>query len=190
MVQALGKMFPVSDPDHNKPVVAKNKQFVISDSGSNNYCGIYKSDEGKTKIYVPSLRDTIYSYRNNEDLFPERHPDDSSYYFRFTLSPLDLVYVPTIDEMESQHIGNGVDYSRIFVVNDFNDQGKMYFRPYSFANAITEKEVDYRVDEKGKLVGSFSDKTANFEGCSIRDNCVPIRVDRLGNIIEINGKKL
>ena len=190
MVQAFGKMFPVSDPDHSEPKSSKNKQFVISDSGSNNYCGIYKSAEGKTKIYVPSLRATIDSYRNNEDLFPERHPDDSSYYYKFTLSPLDLVYIPTVDEMENLHFGAVIDYSRIFVVNDFNDAGVVYFRPYSFANPIVEKEVDYRMDEKGKLIGSFSDKTASFEGRSIRDNCFPIKVDRLGNIIELNGNKL
>lgn len=190
MVQALGKMFPVSEMEPDKPVVAKNTQYVISDSGSNNYCGIYKSAEGETKIYVPSLRDTIDSYRNNEDLFPERHPDDSSYYYRFTLAPLDLVYMPTEDEMESHQISDIDDYSRVFVVNDFNDAGVVYFRPYSFANAIVEKEVDYRIDKKGKLIGSYSDKTASFEGLSIRDNCIPIKVDRLGNIIELNGKKL
>ena len=190
MVQALGKMFPVSEPEHGTPVIAKNNQYVISDSGSNNFCGIYKSAEEKTKIYVPSLRATIDSYRNNEDLFPRRHPDDSSYYHKFTLSPLDLVYMPTVDEQEDCHISGTVDLSRVFVVNDFNDAGVVYFRPYSFANAITEKEVDCRIDEKGKLIGSYSDKTASFEGKSIRDNCIPIKVDRLGNIIEVNGKKL
>ncbi len=190
MVQALGKMFPVSEADPNVPENAKNQQYVISDAGSNKYCGIYKSADSKTKVYVPSLRTTIDSYRNNEDLFPERHPDDMSYYYRFIISPLDLVYMPTEDELESHHFSGALDLSRVFVVNDFNDAGVVYFRPYSFANAITEKEVDCRIDEKGKLIGSFSDKTANFEGRSIRDNCVPIKVDRLGNIIELNGKKL
>ncbi len=193
MIQALGKMFPVSESDSDKPVVVKNKQYVISDSGSNNFCGIYKSAEGKTRIYVPSLRATIDSYRNNEDLFPERHPDDSSYCYKFTLSPLDLVYIPTEDEIESHHISGVVDYSRVFVVNDFNDQGKMYFRPYSFANEITEKEVDYRFekDKNGNdvLVGSCTNKTANFEGKLIKETCIPIKVDRLGNIIEVNGQK-
>ena len=190
MIQALGKMFPVSESDQVNPLIAKNKQFVISDSGSNNYCGIYKSNEGETKIYVPSLRATIDSYRNCEDLFPGTHPDASGFYYAFTLSPLDLVYMPTEDEIEGCRIGDNIDLSRIFVVNDFNDAGVAYFRPYSFANAITEKEVDYRMDEKGRLIGSFSDKTASFEGMSIRDNCVPIKVDRLGNIIEINGRKI
>ncbi len=189
MIQALGKMFSVSEKKEDRPETAKNKQYVISNAGSNNFCGIYKSNEGKTKIYVPSLRDTIDSYRNNENLFSEIHPDDSSFYYRFTLSPLDLVYMPTEEESENNHINDIIDYSRVFVVNDFNDAGVAYFRPYSFANAITNKEVDYRIDGD-KLIGSYSDKTANFEGKSIRDYCVPIKVDRLGNIIEINGKKI
>ena len=191
MIQAFGKMFSVSEPPkepHDE--IVKYKQFVVSNAGSNNYCGFYKSKGNQTKVIVPSLKDTIDSIRSGERLFPDSVIEKEELIeLKFVLSPLDLVYMPTEDEMINGYIGDHIDFNRIFVVNDFNDGGVVYFRPYSFANPIFEKEVDLRFDEKGKIIGSYSDKTASFEGKSIRDNCVPIKVDRLGNIIEINGQK-
>ena len=186
--QAIGKMFPVAEEETHKATTIKNKQYVISDSGSNNFCGIYKSEDEETKILVPSLRTTIELNRNGEELFPVSHPEDTNFKYAFTLSPLDLVYMPTEDEIINHYIGDNIDYSRIYVVNDFNDGGVMYFRPYSHAAAITDKEVDLRKDKDGKVIGSFSDKTANFNGRSIRDYCVPLKTDRLGNILQIGEK--
>ena len=188
VTQALGKMYPIAEKEVGRPVTANNKQYVISDAGSNKFCGIYKSVDGETAIYVPSLKATIEAARNNEKLFPDIHPDSADFKYAFTLSPLDLVYVPTQDEIDNNHIGDYLDFSRIYVVNDFNDQGKLYFRPYSHANAIFDKEVDLRIDKKGRIIGSFSDKTANCQGLSIRDFCIPLRTDRLGNIIQIGNK--
>ena len=188
VTQALGKMFPIVEENSEKAITVKNKQYVISDAGSNNFCGIYKSDSGETAIYVPSLKTTIEATRTNESLFPNIHPNSADFKYKFTLSPLDLVYVPTQDEIVNNHIGNNIDYSRVYVVNDFNDAGVMYFRPYSHANAIVEKEVDLRIDKKGNIIGSFSDKTANCQGLSIRDCCIPIKTDRLGNIIQIGER--
>lgn len=190
VAQALGKMFPVAEKGAGHLVTAKNKQYVISDAGSNNFCGIYKSAQGETAIYVPSLKATIEATRKNESLFPDIHPDSAEFKFAFTLSPLDLVYVPTQDEIDNCFLSDYLDLSRIYVVNDFNDAGVMYFRPYSHANAIVDKEVDLRMDRKGNIIGSFSDKTANCQGLSIRDYCIPIKTDRLGNIIQIGNKKI
>lgn len=188
VIQAIGKMFPVAEHEPNKAIMAKNKQYVISDSGSNNFCGIYKSEEGETKIYVPSLKATIEATRNGENLFPTTHPDDKNFKYAFTLSPLDLVYIPTEDEINNHYISDDINYTRIYVVNDFNDAGKVYFRPYSHATAIADKEVDLRKDKDGKIIGSFSDKTANYDGSPIKDCCIPIITDRLGNIIQIGQK--
>ena len=192
ITQAFGKMFAVSQKDDeniNKIETIKDKQFVISDAGSNNFCGVYKSEEGKTKVYVPSLKNTIKSIRKNEILIPEIYPDDASFKYSFTLSPLDMVYMPTDDEIINGCNCKYIDYERIFVVNDFNEQGKIYFRKYNFAKEIIQHEMDLQ-KEKNKIIGSRDFKTAKHEGKIIRDYCVPIKVDRLGNIIEIDGKPI
>lgn len=183
--QALGKMFPIAERKEDEPISVKNKQYVSTDEGSNSICGVYKSDNGETKIIVPSLRDVIWATKNGEDLFSETYPDDIKFKFRFTLSPLDMVYMPSTDEIENGHIDQSIELSRIYVMNDVNDQNKMYFRPYNYAAEIIENEIDLQKDKNGKLIGSRVFKTANCDNLSIRDNCIPIKVDRLGNIIKI-----
>ena len=105
----------------------------------------------------------------------------------FYLSPDDLVYIPTSDEKENTKV---IDFSnlskaqitRIFFVNDFYDS-TCYFRPNRIAKAIREKEVDMSFDEKkNRTTGSFDTKTASFEGKQIKEVCIKLNIDRLGNI--------
>lgn len=189
MTQAKGKSFLVSEPDPDKPLTVKNKQYVKTDANSNRVCGIYKDKDGNTETYMPSLRETITAIKSGQSIMPQYHPDKdkADYVFRFCLSPLDMVYMPTREEIESGHItDNNIDITRIYVVNNFTGS-TIYFRPYYFATAIVEKEVDLQLDENGKIKGSFSDKTANCDGMTIRDHCIPIKTDRLGNILSIGS---
>ena len=190
MTLAKGKSFLVSEPEPNKPLTVKNKQYVKTDADSNRFCGIYKDKDGNTETYIPSLRETIAAIKSGQSLMPQYHPDKDKicYVFKFCLSPLDMVYMPTREEIESGYIttDNSIDITRIYVVNNFTG-GTIYFRPYYFATAIVEKEVDLRLDENGKPKGSFSDKTASCDGMSIRDHCIPITTDRLGNILKIGN---
>ena len=95
-----------------------------------------------------------------------------------------MVYVPSSSEISNKQINYPLDKSRIFAVNDFSGN-TIYFRPQSHAKALDDKEVDMRYDyNKNKIVGSYSDKTANFDGMQIKEICIPIKVDRLGNIIK------
>ena len=105
----------------------------------------------------------------------------------FYLSPDDLIYVPTEDERENL---NAIDFSnlskdqikRVFFVNDFSGS-TCYFRPNRLAKAIINKEVDMNYDEKkNKITGSFDTKTASFEGKQIKEICIKLNIDRLGNI--------
>lgn len=102
------------------------------------------------------------------------------------LSPGDLVFVPNIEILEE----NEIDFNnlsedqikRIFVVNDFSG-GTIYFTPNSHAKNIVQKEVDLTYDvKKQKTIGSFDNKTATFNGKQIKDTCLKLNVDRLGNI--------
>lgn len=91
-----------------------------------------------------------------------------------------MVYVPT-----EKQIQNGIftiDREHIYIVNDFNDS-TIYFRPVNFEKAIAEGEVDLRFDkDKMRNIGSYSHKTATFDGVLIKTICVPLVIDRLGNV--------
>lgn len=112
--------------------------------------------------------------------------------YLFHLSPNDLVYVPTAEEENINQIDFGnlskEQKKRLFNVNDFSGK-TCYFTPNRIAKAIREKEVDMSFDKKkNKPTGSFDTKTASFEEKQIKDVCIKLQVDRLGNIHPLLNK--
>jgi CRISPR-associated endonuclease Csn1 len=106
--------------------------------------------------------------------------------FLFALSPLDLVYIPDDEELDNI---DKIDFTnldkeqvkRLYNVNDFSST--CYFSPNTLAKNIAPKEVDLKYDEKkNKLTGSFDTKTASLNGKQIKDICIKLKIDRLGNI--------
>ncbi len=96
------------------------------------------------------------------------------------------MYVPTAEEKENL---SRIDFSnltnkqkkRLYNVNDFS--ATCYFTPNRIAKAIVAKEVDMNFDKaKNKVTGSFDTKTASIDGKQIKDVCVKLKIDRLGNI--------
>ncbi|WP_316806687.1 type II CRISPR RNA-guided endonuclease Cas9 [Pedobacter agri] len=108
--------------------------------------------------------------------------------FVFSLSPNDLVYIPTHEEIENEssiEFGNLSisQIKRLYNVNDFSST--CYFYPNTLAKAIFAKEVDMKYDaKKNKLTGSYDTKTASLDGKQIKDVCIKLKVDRLGYISE------
>ncbi len=102
-------------------------------------------------------------------------PDDVK--LLFILSPNDLVYLLTREELKEGKIV--IDKSRVYKAVSFTGN-RLYVIPYSIAKTIVDK-VEYT--QLNKI--EFSDKKN-----SVKEFCVPIKVDRLGNIIEFNGQKL
>lgn len=187
----------------------KAKKFVEADDGTNLFFVVYETsdkrrvyatipfelsvecqkDSPKRRGWIRILDERLRDKSKNEELRKYQKfdiPKDAR--LLFVLSPNDHVYIPSGDT------DSCIEKNRIFVVNDFNDT-TIYFKPCSFAKAIASKEIDMRrkfikKENAEKIVGSFDDKTASFENKMIKEICVPIKVDRLGNIIELNGKKL
>jgi CRISPR-associated endonuclease Csn1 len=171
----------------------KSTKFVEAADSTNLFFAVYKMDDKRIYCTV-ALSDMIKiqkscrtkgewiaelgNYLKTEDKIPNRA------IFLFLLSPNDMVYVPSSSEISNKQINYPLDKSRIFAVNDFSGN-TIYFRPQSHAKALDDKEVDMRYDyNKNKIVGSYTDKTANFDGMQIKEICIPIKVDRLGNIIK------
>ncbi len=95
----------------------------------------------------------------------------------FILSPNDLVYLPT--KVELKEGINSIDKSRIYKSVSFTGS-RFYAIPFSVAKVIVDKTEFTQLNKV-----EFTD-----EKSSIKETCLPIKVDRLGNIIELNGKKL
>lgn len=170
----------------------KSKKYV---QGSPNlFFAVYQSEDGKRSFDTVRFNEVIEHQKWRSTLSKEEQSrvplipikiDKGE--FLFSLSPNDLVYVPSEEELNNN---SPIDFrnlsreqrERLYNVNDFSTT--CYFSPNRLAKAITAKEVDMNYDtQKNKITGSFDTKTASIEGRQIKDICIKLLVDRIGNII-------
>ena len=139
------------------------------------------------KKYGNQWRNNIEVYLKEESLVA----NDAK--LLFILSPNDLVYLPIKDDLK-----NGiqeVDKKRIYKFVDSSGT-TANFIPHRSANTIfsintkTQKErgIDYGIQDEYGGGSPQSKNQKSITGEMIKETCVPIIVDRLGNIIEINGQ--
>ena len=89
----------------------------------------------------------------------------------FTLSPNDLVYLPTKEELATNKIVEPLNKNRIYkMVSCSNYQ--CFFIKASIANPIIDK---YEFSSHNKMERAITNEM-------IKEICIPIKVDRLGNI--------
>ena len=155
----------------------KYKKYV--QGAPNLYFGIYQGKDKRSFATIP-LNEVIERQKQGLSSVPEYNEKGDP--LLFSLSPNDLVYVPIegeiIEDINFQNLSNE-QKERIYNVNDFSST--CYFTPNRIAKAIFPKEVDMQRKED-KLSGSYDTKTASLEGIQIKEVCIKLKVDRLGNI--------
>lgn len=162
-----------------------NKVDKYVQGSPNLFFAIYKDENGKKSF--DSIRLDILIERMKQMLNPVPEINSNADKLYETLSPLDLVYIPTEEESENLDVidfntSNKSKLERIYNVNDFSGV-TIYFSQNSFAKNIYPKEMDMSWNEKKqKPSGSFDSKTASFNGKSIKDSFIKLKIDRLGNI--------
>ena len=144
---------------------------------------------GCQKRYGSQWRNNIEAYLQEQQLVT------SDVRLLFILSPNDLVYLLTQEELKGGL--EAVDRKRIYKFIDPNSN-KGNFVPYSSANVIfsinftdqKKRGISYPIQDEFGIGSQASKNPRAISGEMIKETCVPIKVDRLGNIIELNGKKL
>ncbi len=185
------KKIPISESGSGKYSVGNKKankhKWVEAEQGTNLYFAIYVNQQGYRVFEKISLRNAINRVIQGEDIVPNINKE--GYNLMFSLSPNDLVYMPSKEELSNPPNINNLNQNqkqRIFSVNDFSKA--IYFTPVNISSCIISKEVDMNWDDKkAKISGSFDTKTASFEGRQIKDDCIKLQIDRLGNISPINN---
>ena len=99
----------------------------------------------------------------------KKYVKDSKTKLLFVISPNDLVYLPIQEELKTKQYS--FDRSRIYkFVSSSGNQA--FFVPYFIANAII----------KTTELGANNKAERAWSGEMIKETCIPIQVDRLGNI--------
>lgn len=150
----------------------KSKKFVEAAKGTNLFFAIYKSENGRSYDTVP-LNKVIDNMKSRINTVPEFNNIGEP--LLFSLSPNDLVYLPNEDELERGVVSLPLDRSRIYKM--VSSSGKQcFFIKYSVANPIVDK-VEFSTLNKMERA---------ITGEMIKEICIPLKVDRLGNIIRFN----
>ena len=168
---------PFFEEGEKKNELGNKGKYVEAAKGTNLFFGVYQGKGKRTYATIP-LNEVIERQKQGLSSVSERNEKGEP--LLFSLSPNDLVYVPMEGEIAETIDFNNLSKEqkeRIYNVNDFSST-TCYFTPNRVAKAICPKEID----KKGKDSGSFDTKTASIEGVQIKEVCIKLKVDRLGNI--------
>lgn len=166
-----------SEPLGLKFQIGTKGKFVEAAKGTNLYFAIYKSFSGERNYQTIPLNMVIERLKQGLPPVPEQ--DEKGNNLLFTLSPNDFVYVPTSDELESGIISEPIDNSRIYKMVSAN-KFQCFFVPYNIASPI----------EQTTELGSNNKAEKAWTEEMIKSICIPIKIDRLGNISLLTNKTL
>lgn len=168
----------------------KAKKFVEADKGTNLFFAFFSSEKlNKETGEMESVRSYLTiplnvmidcqkkfgsQWRGNiEAYLKENNLVSDDVKLLFILSPNDLVYLPTNEELRNGI--KAVDKNRIYkMVSCTGNEG--HFVPAKIANPILQTTE----------LGSNNKAQRAWTGEMIKEICVPLKVDRLGNIVELN----
>lgn len=171
----------------------KSAKFVEAAKGTNLFFAVFatevenketgKSDAVRFYCTIPLnvMIDCQKKYGNQWENSIEAYLKEDNFVAKdakllFILSPNDLVYLPTKEELKEGT--KNVDKKRIYkMVSCTGNEG--HFVPVIIANPILQTTE----------LGSNNKAQRAWTGEMIKEICVPIKVDRLGNVVELNGVK-
>src|SRR5574344_273589 len=165
-MELLGNKFNVGEKGN------KSSKYVVAEKGTNLFFAVYANEDGRR--VCDSVPLNIVIEREKEGLSPVPDTNEDGNKLLFYLTPNQLIYMPSeAEQAEGVNIEN-IDRSRIYKVVSFTNS-RLYGIPSTVANVIFDK-VEYTQLNKFE---STDDKI------SIKSVCLPVKVDRLGNIEKI-----
>ncbi|WP_292008243.1 type II CRISPR RNA-guided endonuclease Cas9 [Chryseobacterium sp.] len=161
----LGSKFPLGQKGNNK------NKYVEAAKGTNLFFAIYISDQGKRTYETIPLNEIIE--RQKQGLEPVSLMNKKDFF----LCPYDLIYIPTEEEQQSTL---GPDFknlskeklNNIYKVVSFSGS-QIFFVKHNVAVSIANK-MEF---------SSLNKMERALDGRMIKDICIKISVDRLGNIL-------
>ena len=154
--------------------IGTKHKWMEAAEGTNLFFAIYKDETGKRNFDTIPLNIVIERQKQGLSSVPEKN--ELGHQLQFYLSPNDLVYLQTQEDKENNTSTNFESLTK--------EQSKMIYKivsftgnrlsaiPYPVAQSIVDK-VEFT--QLNKL--EFS-----LERLSIKDTCIKLKVDRLGNI--------
>ncbi|OWP83633.1 type II CRISPR RNA-guided endonuclease Cas9 [Flavobacterium davisii] len=155
----------------------KKNKYVEAEKGTNLFFAIYKNEENDRYFETIPFNDVLEMLKQGLPAVPQRNQEGN--HLVFALSPQDLVFVPTPDEIENPDI---VDFknltkeqtSRIYKM--VSSSGKQCF--------FIKAEIASSIVNKMEFTSSNKMENA-IEGTQIKSTCWKLKLDRLGTITRV-----
>ncbi len=165
--EPVGNKFPVGT------VGNKASKYVEAAKGTNLFFAIYQDENGKKSYETIPLNVVIERQKQGENPVPEtKLIGDVELKFVCSLSPNDLVYVPTQDELESGNI-------------DWSDKQKIAERTYKMVSSsgpqcfFIPAYISSPIIQTKEL-GANNKAEKSWDGIMIKEVSIRLKVNRLG----------
>ncbi|NOU19361.1 MAG: type II CRISPR RNA-guided endonuclease Cas9 [Bacteroidales bacterium] len=160
----------------------KRDKFVEAAKGTNLFFAVYQDKSSKRNYESIQLNHVIELQKQGFMPVPELNEKGDK--LLFYLSPNDLVYVPNEEEQENPHLVNfsklqEEQVSKVYKMVSCSGN-QCFFIRNNIANSIVNK-VEF---------SALNKMEKSIEGTMIKEFCWKLKVDRLGNITEVNGKPI
>ena len=153
----------------------KADKFVEAAKGTNLYFGVYADENGTRSFVTIALNEVIERLKQGLSPVPETNENNAK--LLFWLSPNDLVYVPGEEEIKTGIISCNVEKIYKMVSCTGNE---LHCIPSFISSPVLQTTE----------LGSNNKAQRAWNGEMIKEICIPIKVDRLGNIIYIGTEFL
>jgi len=181
----------------------RKDKYVEAAKGTNLFFAIYMDEEGNRRYETIPLNEVIehqkqvaHLPKNERTEIPiknilEAKGKEVPVQFLFSLSPNDLVYMPTNHEIENPSSVNFINLSKEQVERIYRmvscTGGECHFIPNQTANEINKNENG--TNSKSERIQDFFNDTAildeKLKPIMIKNNCWKLKVDRLGNVARV-----
>lgn len=160
----------------------KQHKYVEAAKGTNLFFAIYQDSRGKRNYDSIPLNIVIEQQKNGLSPVPEINEKGDTLLFH--LSPNDLIYVPTEEEKDSPEL--------IMFENLTKAQVQRIYKVVSFSGNqcfLINQNVATSIVNKVEF-SALNKMEKSIDGQMIKDICIKLRVERLGNIIAINNNSI
>jgi CRISPR-associated endonuclease Csn1 len=150
----------------------KKDKYVEAAKGTNLFFAIYKDENGKRNYETIPLNIIIERFKQGLTAVPEKNEADNS--LLLYLCPDDLVYVPTVEEDI-----NNLDFKNI----DKEQANKIYkmVSSTSYQCFFVRHDIANTIVNKNEF-SALNKMERSMDGIMIKDHCIKLKIDRLGNI--------
>ncbi|MGE6394103.1 type II CRISPR RNA-guided endonuclease Cas9 [Chryseobacterium scophthalmum] len=160
----LGSKFQVGQTGNKKD------KYVEAAKGTNLFFAVYEDKNGKRSYETIPLNEVIERQKQGLSAVDLKGAND------FYLCPNDLVYIPSGDDLENI---NNIDFK-----NFTKDRNDRIYKVVSFSGSqifFVRQDIAVSIVNKAEF-STLNKMERAIDGSMVKENCIKLNVDRLGNI--------